>query len=122
MNMEMLKDLFTGELFTPTRRNQKFKCSKNRVDYHNSKAFQEIKARSFITNPLKLNHKIMMGLLREVGAKGTYSREFLQGKGYNFSVMTHFENYEGETVPALFNFIYVDLFANKSSLTIYRKS
>jgi hypothetical protein len=122
MNMEIHKDLFTGEVFTPTRRNQKFKCSKNRVDYHNRKSFQEIRVRAFITNPLKKNHKILMELLREVGAKGTYTREFLQGKGYNLSVMTHFESYDSQTVPALFNFIYVDLLENKSTLTIYRKS
>lgn len=120
--MEVLKDLFTGETFKPNRRNQKFKSSKNRIDYHNSRAFQELRARAFITNPLKKNHKILMELLREVGAKGTYTREFLLGKGYNLSVMTHFESYDGYTVPAIFNFIYVDLFENKPTLTIFRKS
>jgi hypothetical protein len=120
--MEMLKDLFTGEIFKPNRRNQKFKTSKNRTDYHNSRAFKELSARAFIINPLKKNHKILMELLQEVGAKGTYSREFLQGKGFSFSVMTHFESFENETRPAIFNFIYVDLFMNKPTITIYRKS
>jgi hypothetical protein len=120
--MEMLKDLFTGEIFKPNRRNQKFKSSKNRIDYHNSRAYKELSARAFITNPLKKNHKILMELLREVGAKGTYTREFLEGKGFNLSVMTHFESYDNRKVPAIFNFIYVDLFESKPTLTIYRKS
>jgi hypothetical protein len=120
--MEVLKDLFTGEIFKPSRRNQKFKTSKNRIDYHNGKAFQEISTRSFITSPLKTNHKILMGLFQEAGMKETYTREFLLGKGYNFSVMTHFESFDDKKLPALFNFIYLDLFENKSTLTIYRKS
>jgi hypothetical protein len=120
--MEMLKDLYTGEIFRPNRRNQKFKSSKNRIDYHNNQAFKELSTRAFIINPLKKNHKILMELLRDIGSKGTYTRDFLKGKGFNLSVMTHFETYDTKTVPAIFNFIYIDLFENKPTLTIYRKS
>ena len=120
--METIKDLFTGEIFKPSRRNQKFKNSKNRIDYHNGRAYQDLSTRSFITNPLKKNHKILMCLLQEEGSTGTYTREFLQGKGYNLAVMTHFESFDNKTLPAIFNFLYMDLFENKTTLTIYRKS
>lgn len=120
--METTKDLFTGEIFIPKRRNQKFKNSKNRIDYHNGKANQELSTRLFITSPLKKNHRILMCLIQEVGAHVTFTREFLQGQGYNFDVLTHFDYYDSKPLPAIFNFLYIDLFENKTTLTIFRKS
>lgn len=120
--MQLKKDLFSGEQFSPRRKNQKFISSKNRVAYHNNRAYQSKSIKAFISEPLNRNHKILMELIGEINKPRTFSKEFLTGKGFSLSVMTHFETFENRTLPALFNFIYLDLFENKSTLTIIRKS
>ena len=52
----------------------------------------------------------------------TYLKQLLLEKGYNLSVMSHYENFNGRVSPTLYNFILIDLFDNKSSITIHRKS
>jgi hypothetical protein len=120
--MEQLKDLYTGELFRPRRKNQKFVSSKNRIDFHNTRTHQTNRLKAFISEPLNKNHKILMQLVLDIDKPYSYTKDFLKGKGINLSVMTHFETYDNKTVPALFNFIYLDLFENIPTLTIIRKS
>ena len=120
--MQLVKDLFSGEQFNPRRKNQKFMSVKNRVAYHNNKANQSKKIKSFVTVPLHRNHKILMELITEKNKPASFSKDFLLGKGFNFSVMTHFEFNDNKTIPALFNFVYLDLFDNKPTITIIKKS
>ena len=120
--MEAIKDLLTGESFRPRRKNQKFKNPQNRIEYHNNKAYNENNYRAFISEPLKQNHKILMKLITEPNTLKRFSNDYLLGMGFNLSVLTHFEAYENKTLPALFNFIYIDLFDRKPTLTIYRKA
>ena len=120
--MQLVKDLFSGEQFNPRRKNQKFISAKNRTTYHNNKAHHTKKLKSFIAEPLNRNHKILMDLLQRIGAKGAYSREFLLGKGYNLALLTHYDSFDNRNVPALFNFLLLDVSDNKSTITIYRKS
>jgi hypothetical protein len=117
------KDLFTGQEFIPKRQNQLFISSKTRNDFHNSRTTEENKLRAFVSEPLLRNHKILLSIHSRIGEKLTFTKEYLKGRGFNFSVLTHFEFFEDKTLPALYNFIYVDLFEPTSdSVTIYRKS
>jgi hypothetical protein len=120
--MQLIKDLYSGEQFSPRRKNQKFVSSKNRIAFHNNRAYQSKSIKAFVTEPLNRNHKILMELINDTYKPKTYSKEFLKGKGFSLSVITHFDTFENKTLPALFNFIYLDLFENKSLLTIIRKS
>lgn len=116
------KDLLTGQEFVPKRQNQLFMSSKTRNDFHNSQALRERGLRAFVSEPLIRNHKILLGIHNRLGEKLTFTKEYLKGKGFNFSVLTHFEFFEDKTLPALYNYIYVDLFEPLSdSITIYRK-
>lgn len=120
--MELLKDLYTGELFKPNRKNQKFLSCQNRIAYHNKNAYLNNRIKAFISEPLSKNHKILMQLVIDIGKPYSYAKDYLKGKGVNLSVMTHFETIDNKTVPALYNFLYLDLFENKTTLTIIRKS
>ncbi len=119
--MKLTKDLLTGEEFTPTRKNQKFSSSRNRIAYHNKKANQESNSRAYISTQLINNHRILMNLIQESETKNTFKRDFLEGKGYNFLVMTHLEAIDNVNYPAIFNFICLDLFENNNTLTFFRK-
>jgi len=118
--MKKLIDPLTKEEFYPKRRNQKFATAKNRIRFNNNKALAEIDTKKFIDQPFRINHRILMELI-QVGETKTYSREYLTGKGYNFSILSHYESYFDKICPALYNFILVDLSSNKQSITIHRK-
>lgn len=120
--MELLNDLFTGEAFKPNRKNQKFMTSQNRIAYHNKKSHQTNRIKAFISEPLNKNHKILMQIIPEIGKPYSFSKDFLNGKGINLSLLTHFDTIDNKTVPAIYNFIYIDLFENKNTITIIRKS
>ena len=114
------KDLLTGERFRPKRRNQKFETSNNRIMYNNNKAHQIRTDKENIDKPLSQNYKILTELIKPNEVK-TYSKEFLSGKGYNFSVFTHHDNYKGKICFSIYSFILIDIQDNKPSISIYRK-
>ena len=114
------KDLLTGERFLPKRRNQKFESAKNRIKYNNAKALQIRANKENIDKPLKQNYKLLTELIKPDEVK-TYSKEYLTGKGYNFSVFTHYDNYKGKNCLCIYNFILIDILDNKPSISIYRK-
>ena len=118
--MESKIDLLTGEKFQPKRKNQRFANPRNRIAYNNLKVQTEKESKPFIDKPLQCNHRILIELINPNEVK-TFSKDFLNGKGYNFSVMSHYETYYDKVSPALYNFIFIDLGENKSTITIYRK-
>jgi len=63
--------------------------------------------------------KILSSLIKPDEEK-TYSKEFLSGKGYNFSVFTNYSHYKGKASLSIYNFVLVDIQDNKPSITIYR--
>lgn len=116
------KDLFTGQEFLPKRQNQLFMSSKTRNDFHNQRAMKEKELRAFIAEPLLRNHKILLDIHNRIGEKLSFTKEFLKGKGFNFSVLTHYEFFEDKTLPSLYNFIYLNIYDPSSdSITIFRK-
>jgi hypothetical protein len=82
------RDLLTNEEFTPTRNNQKFARSSNRIKYHNQRANAVRYSSAFINKPLMNNLRILNELLSDKGEK-VFHKEYLKGKGFNFGVCTH---------------------------------
>lgn len=102
----MVTDALTKQQFEPTRSNQRFQYPKNRIRFHNLKAQAIRKEKRFIDKPLSQNYKILTELL--TGKKeATFHKQFLLGKGYNFAVKTHYENYEGKNWNAVYNYIII---------------
>ena len=118
--MKQIKDLLTGEVFNPQRRNQKFSSARNRIMYNNNKAHEIRSSKAFIDKPLKDNHAILMSLIKP-GEIRIISKEYLDGRGYNYAVLSHYEIYMEKNTPALYNFILTDMHLNKPSLTIFIK-
>ena len=48
----MRKDLYTGENFYPSRVNQKFKTSQNRIDYYNNIQSMKRSQTDYVNKPL----------------------------------------------------------------------
>lgn len=89
INTELRTCYYSGEDFIPTRQNQKFATKENRINYHNQQNNQLRKRLSFINKQLLLNLKILIDVLD--GENETIlHKQFLLGKGFSFSVFTHF--------------------------------
>ena len=82
------KDLLTNEVFVPSRNNQKFACSSNRIKYHNLRANSIRNASAFVNKPLMKNKRILDELFTDKFEK-VFHKEFLKGKGFSFDVCTH---------------------------------
>lgn len=80
-----MKDHFTTEEFEPKRSNQRFANSKNRINYHNKIARKIRKEKAFIDKPLNTNFKILNDIMNDK-ENGSFHKEFLRNKGYNFKV------------------------------------
>jgi hypothetical protein len=82
------RDLLTNEEFVPTRINQKFASSSNRIRFHNQRANAVRHSSAFINKPLMNNLRILNELLNDKAEK-VFHKEYLKGKGFNFGVCTH---------------------------------
>ena len=102
--MKKSQCLYSGEEFIPRRANQKFATTKNRMDYHNSRysAIRKLKAK--YDEKLHKNFCVLNELMSEVDS-GTFHKEFLKGKGFSFNVLTHFTEFNGRELPALYDFV-----------------
>jgi len=114
-------DPHTGESFVPKRRNQKYATTQNRVAYNNNLAYMERSSKSFVDKPLKKNHRILLTLLNPNEIK-SYSKDFLKGMGYDFSLSTHYENYKGKICISLYQFILVEFSLQSNDVKIYRSN
>ena len=97
-------DLLTGEEFYAKRINQNFASAQNRIRYHNKRATELRRRTSYINKPLHLNIKILNDLMEGNSTK-TFHKQFLLGKGFNFSIHTHVEEYKGNRYYAIYNFL-----------------
>ena len=102
--MKQQKDLLTGELFTPSRITQKFANEQNRIKYHNQKANSIRHNKMHVDAPLRINLRILTELLSSKN-EATFHKEFLLGKGYTFGVLTHYINFEKDTMLCLYHFM-----------------
>jgi hypothetical protein len=99
-------DLLTGEKFFPKRRNQRFSVPANRIKYYNNRAAELRSQKSFVDRPLHVNYKILAELMKDKKEE-TFHKQFLLGKGYDFSKSTHAEKYQDNNHFALYCFIII---------------
>ncbi len=114
-------DPHTGESFVPKRRNQKYATTQNRVAYNNNLAYIDRLSKSFVDKPLRINHRILLSLLKTNETK-SFSKDFLKGMGYDFSVATHYEKYKGKICISLYQFILVEFSLESNNVKIYRNN
>ena len=113
-------DPYSNELFTPKRRHQRFASPRNKSLWHQQKRKQEEEVKRFFNEPLDVNHRVLMELIKPMETK-QIERVILEEKQFNFSIMSHYEQYDNKVYPALFNFVLLDFGSNKASLNIHRK-
>lgn len=118
--MKNLIDPLTNEIFVPLRKNMRFAKPQNRIKWHAQKLKREKHLRAFIDSPLQVNHKILMELSIEPNDTIVISKEVLSKKGYNFSIMSHYERHNELIYPALYNFILLTFGSNEATVCIKR--
>lgn len=102
------KDLWTGAIFSPKRINQVFEKPANRVAYHNKKANELRHSLAYINKPLHLNLRICNELMK--GKKEVvFHKQFLLGKGFNFSVYNHINVHDGKNHYAIYQYTVINL-------------
>ena len=104
-------DPFTGEEFIPKKISQRFANKENRIKFNNEKA-KKIRIKQAPTiNPLKLNFKIIEELL---GTKMEIilNKEFLRGKGFDFTINSGMESFNGKIYPLIFGYLIITDFSN----------
>lgn len=104
----MRKDLLTGEMFVPTRINQKFARPENRIIYYNNKANEMRHKKAFVNKPLHQNLRILEDIMQSK-KEGKFHKQFLLGKGFNFGVHTHITEYQGKDRYAMYSFVIIPL-------------
>lgn len=102
------RDLYTNEEFVPTRINQKFSHSKNRIDYYNEKANKFRQSIAFISKPLQNNIKILNDLMFGKEEQ-VFHKQFLLGKGYSVNIHTHVILYENKYHFAIHQFLVIPI-------------
>ena len=111
-------DLLTGEEFFAKRINQNFATPQNRIKYYNNKASEFRRSIAYINKPLKINAMLLNELMRNKKSN-IFHKEFLKGKGFNFSVQTHIEKYQGERYYAVYNYLIITLDNNRIKILRY---
>lgn len=105
-------DPLTGEEFVPKRTNQVFANSANRIRYNNLKAKEFKTTLAPILDPLVKNYKILNELLKDK-KMADFHIEYLKGAGYNFKVMTHYDELGDTPTHFIFKFNIIKLENNK---------
>lgn len=106
--MKQLTDPLTGETFFPKRQNQKFANSRNRIKFYNKKIIELRSSKSKYDKPLHRNYCILRDLLK-VKQEVILHKQFLLGKGYNFTVFTDYKKKGDKLFPAVYGFIVQDI-------------
>lgn len=100
-------DPLTGEKFIPKKISQRFANKENRIKFNNEKAKKIRIEQAPIINPLKLNCRIIKGLL---GSKVEIilNKDFLRGKGFDFTVNSGMEIFNGKIYPLIFGYLIIN--------------
>ena len=97
---------YSGELFVPKRRNQRFANSKNRQNYHNEIAKKHRDMKSEIDKALFKNFLILTNEIKE-GETKTIEKEILLRKGFNPNIFTHLDTLNGRLTRCIYQFYFV---------------
>ena len=103
-----MKDLLTGEEFTPKRISQKFATPDNRIAYYNLKANELRHKNSFVNKPLHINVRILNDLLKNKSEE-VFHKQFLAGKGFSFTIHTHFIEEGDKTLFAIYQYVIIPM-------------
>lgn len=101
--MQQIQDLLTGELFTPTRSDQRFATRENQIRYNNIKARQKRNAKAEIDRALDTNRNILRKILNNK-EEIVKTHDFLSGAGFNFGITTHKINKEGKLWSCVYEY------------------
>ncbi len=106
-------DPFTGEEFIPKKISQRFANKENRIKFNNDKAKKIRIEQAPIINPLKLNYRIIKEL---IGSKMEIilNKEFLRGKGFDFTVNSGIERYNQKIYPLIFTYLVINDFSENN--------
>jgi hypothetical protein len=100
------QDLLTKEEFTPTRINQKFAKSENRIKYYNEKANELRHSLAYVNKPLHHNIRILNEIM--MGKKeAIFHKQFMLGKGFSVGVHTHVKKFGDKNEYAIYNYIII---------------
>ena len=100
-------DPYTNEEFQARRSNQIFRCASNRINFHNSKAKKIRHNKSSIDRKLHRNYCIIIELIKDNEIINC-SKDFLLGKGFDFGVLTHFNEYNNNRYPSIYDFMFYE--------------
>lgn len=115
------QDAFTGQEFYARRINQRFKCPENRIKYHNRKATKIRHSVAHINTPLKNNLTILNELMAD-GISKKFHRQFLLGKSFDFTVLTHLQNINGVDLPCVYHYAIHPIEKELVTITKLRKT
>lgn len=108
MNKIKKKCPFSGENFIPKRNNQIYASAYNRITYNNIKNRKLQKIVKPINKRLLKNYKIIVELLEDKQELISNS-EFLKGKGFDFSILTHIMKEGNTSIYGIYNYAFFKL-------------
>ena len=113
METSTRKDLLTGEEFIPKKISQRFASPANRIKFNNRKASLEKQKNAPYDKPLLKNYRILVEL---IGTKKStiHKKDFMLGRGFNFSVFNNFELIDGRNYPKVNEFALIIDIENQS--------
>jgi len=97
------KCLYSGEVFTPHRYNQKFRDRKSQIAFNNEVARKKRAIKSPIDRVLDSNRTILINILgrhKEI----TKSQDFLLGAGFNFRYFNQSVTYDKKPCQLVYEF------------------
>ncbi len=106
--LEMRKDLYSGENFYPKKVNQRFSTPQNRINFYNNlQSFKRLQT-AYVNKPLWENFNILNSLFsNDDKMEKILHKQFLIGKGFHFNVHTHYQHYQDKQYIACYNFLII---------------
>lgn len=96
-----------GATFQKRRANQRYCSRACRLMANNELALANYRKRAFIEKPQRNNFTILESLGLQAGEEITKHKEWLNGKGYNHGIISHYQNSQDKSYPAIYNYILI---------------
>ena len=106
------RDPLTNEEFVQRRSNQKFATPENRIAYHNQRANNLRNSIKEYSSALHRNLRILNELM-DKKVQASFHKQFLIGKGFDFSIATHVVKIEGQPQRAIYDYAYIPKFKDQ---------
>jgi hypothetical protein len=87
------KDPYTGEMFVPGRRNQRFASKDTKNAWHNRRAIALADEKRAVNKTLEKNRKILSAVLGDQHTAEVLLLD-LERRGFRFNYLTHTERHE----------------------------